>query len=147
MPRSRISAAPDRQGQSGSVSNYPWYFPDVLPTLSELAGVSEPISEVVNGISVVAELLGKTQAKRDYLFWEFRGTYAVRTGNWKAIGKPNAMRLYDLSTDIAEDHDLAGAKPEVVTKIAAIMKEAYREPRSQKDDGKYTGRPPKPKKK
>jgi hypothetical protein len=55
------------------------------------------------------------------------------------------MRLFDLSNDLAERNDLAGANPEVVKKMAAIMTDAYREPRSQKDDGKYTGKPPQPK--
>jgi arylsulfatase A-like enzyme len=134
--------------KAGQVSDFPWYFPDVFPTFAELAGVSNEVPEVVNGISVLPTILGKgEQAKRDYLFWNFGKQHAVRVGKWKAIGLPNKIRLFDLSNDLAERNDLAGANPEVVKKMAAIMTEAYREPRSQKDDGKYTGKPLQPKKK
>jgi arylsulfatase A len=129
--------------KAGSVSDHPWYFPDVMPTLAELGGASEAVPELVNGISVVPELTGKQQAKHPYMFWSFGKNHAVRMGKWKAIGTADKMRLFDLSNDIAEDEDLAATHPEKVQQIAAIMTAAYRPPRSQKDDGKYTGKPPK----
>jgi arylsulfatase A-like enzyme len=129
--------------EAGTVSDHPWYFPDVMPTLAELTGSTAALPEAINGISVVPVLTGKPQRKHPYMFWNFGKNHAVRMGKWKAIGLPGKMRLFDLSTDIAENHDLAAAYPEKVQQIAAIMSEAYRPPRPQKDDGKYRGLPPK----
>ena len=67
-------------------------------------------------------------------------------GKWKAIGANNKMRLYDLSKDIAEEHDLAAQHPDIVRRMGQIMQEAHTAPRSQKDDGKYTGKGPQKKK-
>lgn len=121
----------------GSESDLPWYFPDVMPTLAELAGVSEAVPEDIDGISVVPTLLGKgDQKKHDYLFWE----QAIRMGKWKGVGKPGSLDLYDLNSDIGEANDLAGKLPDIVAKLSELMEKAWTEPRSQKDDGIYTGR-------
>ncbi len=49
------------------------YFPDMLPTFAELAGVSAPGD--IDGLSFVptllgAEAAGREQAKHDFLNWE-----------------------------------------------------------------------------
>ena len=67
-------------------------------------------------------------------------------GKWKGIGRAGKIRLYDLSKDIGEKNDLAAKHPDIVKKISEIMEAQWVEPRKQKDDGKYTGRAPKPKK-
>ena len=48
----------------GSVSDHPWYFPDVMPTLAEIAGVSKEVPKDVDGISVLPTLLGKGEQKQ-----------------------------------------------------------------------------------
>ena len=55
----------------GRVSDRLWYFPDLMPTLAELAGVPPPPD--TDGISIVPELLGeaaagRTQATHEYLY-------------------------------------------------------------------------------
>ena len=129
--------------KAGAVSDLPWYFPDVMPTLAELAGVSKEVPADIDGISVAATLLAQgTQKRHEYLFWH-SGQYAVRMGKWKGIGKPPKVRLYDLEKDIGEKNDLAAQHPEIAKKLSDIMAGAVTPPRSQKDDGKYTGREPK----
>jgi arylsulfatase A-like enzyme len=129
--------------EAGTVNDYPWYFPDVFPTLAALAGVTEEVPEVVDGISVVPTLLGEgKQAGRDYLFWEAGGDSAVRSGKWKLLRKKTEFYLFDLSEDMAEANDLSSEHPELVAKLKGYMEDAYEEPRSQQDDGKYTGKPP-----
>jgi arylsulfatase A-like enzyme len=69
----------------------------------------------------------------EYLYWEAAGTkqdivqQAVRWQNWKAVsnraGAP--FELYDLASDIAEQHNLAKEKPDVMAKIEAICREAH----------------------
>ncbi len=131
----------------GSVSNLPWYFADVMPTLAELAGAAAPPD--IDGISILPTLLGKgTQKKHEYLYWELprydkaTGTFpdevpmqAVRMGNWKAVRpKPGApLELYDLSKDIAEKNDVAARFPNIVKKMEAICRSARQAPRPQKD--------------
>lgn len=60
---------------------------------------------------------------------------------------PGQLALYDLSNDIAEENDLATQHPDIVRRLSDLMAAAEQPPRSQQDDGKYTGRSPKPKKK
>lgn len=133
--------------KAGTVSNLPWYFADVMPTLTELAGTAAPGG--IDGISVVPTLLGKgTQKKHDYLYWELpkydkkTGTFAdevplqaVRMGNWKGV-RPVAggeLEVYDLSKDLAETTNVAAKNPAVVKKLEAICKDARQAPRLQKD--------------
>ena len=50
-------------------------------------------------------------------------------GDWKAIrpavGKP--LELYDLKTDVHEDHEMASEHPDVVAKIEEYLKTARTE--------------------
>lgn len=120
--------------KAGSESDLPWYFPDVMPTLAELAGVPTEVPKDINGISVVPTLMGAgEQKKHEYLYW----SGAIRMGNWKGIGAPGKLALYDLSKDVGETTDLAAQHPEVVSKLSAFMQQAWTEPRSQADDGIY----------
>ncbi len=51
-------------------------------------------------------------------------------GDWKGVRQNVAkdpegpIELYDLKTDIGEQHNVAGRHPEIVTKIENIMKSA-----------------------
>jgi arylsulfatase A len=120
--------------KAGTESDLPWYFPDVMPTLAELAGASTHVPKDISGISVVPTLRGVGEQKRhEYLFW--RG--AIRMGNWKGVGKPGKLSLYDLAKDVGETTDLAAQHPEVVAKLIALVQQAWTEPRSQTDDGVY----------
>ena len=129
--------------KAGSESDFPWYFPDVLPTLAQLAGVEKEVPEAVDGISIVPTLTGKgKQAQRDYLYWQFGPqSQAVRSGKWKLLADGTRLQLFDLSKDMGERNNLAVANPEMVQRLKGYMNDAFVEPRSQEDDGKYTGRP------
>jgi len=109
---------------AGTVSDHPSAFWDVLPTLSELTGARTPGG--IDGISMVPALLADAgnQARHDYLYWEFIGGQAVRLGDWKGIRlNPDAeIELYDLSADMGEGNDVAGAHPEIVARIEEIMR-------------------------
>ena len=86
-------------------------------------------------MSVLPTLLGKPaeQKEHPYLYWEFHEQgkkQAVRMGDWKAVRlnvakDPNSpIELYNLKDDLGEQHNVAGQHPEIVGKIAAIMKTA-----------------------
>ena len=115
---------------AGRVSDVPWYFPDVLPTLARLAGARAPACD---GVDVSKLLTGaRDTLPARFLYWEYpkRGlNQAVRWKNWKAIrlaGEPK-LALFDLAHDPAEQHDLAAARPAVVSRIEKFLKTARRE--------------------
>ena len=114
----------------GAVSDFPWAFWDFLPTAAEIVGVKTPAG--LDGQSVLPVLLGNEAKAHEYFYWEFheRGSkQAARMGDWKAVrlapGKP--LELYDLKTDLAEEHDVAAKHPDVVAKMETIIKNARTE--------------------
>jgi arylsulfatase A-like enzyme len=114
----------------GQTSDFPWAFWDFLPTAAELAGA--PIPQGIDGQSIVPTLLGQQQKPHDYFYWEFheRGFHqAVRAGNWKGIrlGLDQPLQLFDLSTDLAERHNLATAHPDVAARLTSILNDARRD--------------------
>lgn len=117
----------------GSESGLISCFYDVLPTLCQVAGI--PIPDDTDGISFLPTLLGqKKQPGHDYLYWDFpeyNGQQAVRMGPWKGLRldmqKGNTtIQLFNLETDIGEQHDVAGEYPDVVKKISGIMEKEHR---------------------
>jgi uncharacterized sulfatase len=116
------------QIEPGSVSDHVSAFWDFLPTACELAGIDPP--DGIDGISFVPELLGKEQAKHEYLYWQYRGKEAVRKGPWKAVrlGPEKPIELYRLDTDLGEQHDVAKEHPDAAAELEKLMQEA-RSPR------------------
>jgi arylsulfatase len=108
-------------------SNHISAFWDVLPTLCDIAGVEIP--DYADGVSFLPELMGKSQKKSKYLYWEFPeygGQQAVRMGKWKAIRKEIQKgnlktELYNLEEDIKELNDVAGQNSNIIKKIEKIM--------------------------
>lgn len=119
--------------KAGSNSDHISYFPDILPTFSELADAYIPPG--IDGISMVPSLLGnRDQKEHEYLYWEFHeqgGKQAVRKGKWKAVRlgvfeNPNApLELYNLETDISESVNVADQYPKIIEEMKFIMKEAH----------------------
>ena len=117
--------------RAGRTSNFVGYLPDFLPTFAEIAGVKDPPKR--DGMSFVRELNGHTwtQRKHDYLYWEFyEGSFpqAIRVGKWKGVRIPmftGEIELYDLSSDSAEQHNVAAQHPDVVEKMRRYMAKAH----------------------
>jgi arylsulfatase A-like enzyme len=115
---------------AGVVSAHVWALWDVMPTLTEFAGLRP--QRGLDGISAVPTLTGRgVQAEHVYLYWEFyegRTSQAVREGRWKAVRVPmltGPIELHDLVTDPAEAHDVAAIHPEIVATMRRIMTEAH----------------------
>jgi len=116
----------------GTVSNHPSGFYDFLPTACELAGIDPP--DETDGISYLPTLLGKPdQPAHEYLYCaslEGATSVGVRYGNWKLVkyrqrrkkeDRPAEWRLYDLSRDISEQHNIADKHPDVVDTIFGLL--------------------------
>ncbi len=107
---------------ANSKSDHISYFPDIMPTLANLAGAK--ISHPIDGIDMTATLTSTgVQNNHDHLYWEFYQNYqnqtkqAVRMGRWKAIRTPmytGKVELYDLQNDPSELVDIAEQNPAII---------------------------------
>jgi hypothetical protein len=103
----------------------------MMATFAELAGTSVPKDR--DSLSIVPELLGRgQQAAHPYLYWEFyEGGFSqavVLEGRWKGLRLKQLtapIQLYDLSKDIGEQADVAATHPEIVARMAEIMRTAH----------------------
>jgi arylsulfatase A-like enzyme len=116
---------------AGKVSDALWYFADVLPTLTELAGAVPPAN--IDGISVVPTLLGNPQdLSQRFFYWERppgKFQQAARRGNWKALrtGPGQPVQLLDLAVDPAEEHDVASVHRGLVAQFETYLTTARTE--------------------
>ncbi|MEM9835971.1 MAG: arylsulfatase [Bacteroidota bacterium] len=104
---------------------------DIFSTVSDLLEQPTPVTD---GISFLPTLTGQgTQPQHDFLYWEFHergGRQAIRRGHWKAVryqvnqSPPGAIELYDLSTDAAEENDLASDHPTIVKEMEELFRTA-----------------------
>jgi len=90
---------------------------DILPTLAKLCGGEVPTDRIIDGKDISA-LLTNPNARSPHteLYYEYEG---IRQGNWKLVKVKRASHLFDLSTDIGEQNNIAAQHPE---KVAALEK-------------------------
>ncbi|PWK21818.1 arylsulfatase [Maribacter polysiphoniae] len=121
-----------RKIKPNTTSNHISAFWDFLPTVCEIAQLKTPGN--IDGISYLPELLGEKQKSHDYLYWEFLeqgGKQAVRFGDWKGIrldmnnNAKASIELYNLASDIGEEHNVAEENSEIVKKIDSIISKEH----------------------
>lgn len=144
---------------AGTVSDRPWAFWDVFPTLADFAGA--PVPGHLDGRSARALLTGGGGGAHGPMYWyrRDRGTQrkadetdggrildlceAARDGHWKAVrfapGRDRYaddalwdVELYDLASDPGETRDVAAAHPEVAAGLVRFMREAWTEPHHER---------------
>ena len=100
---------------------------DLLPTIAGITGAKVPQDRIIDGRDI-GRLLTERGAKspHSHLFYEYEG---VREGNWKLVlpkprknKKAPAPELYNLSSDISEQHNIALEHPDKVQKFLALLK-------------------------
>ncbi|MDF1826083.1 MAG: arylsulfatase [Verrucomicrobiales bacterium] len=117
---------------AGSSTDHPAGFKDWMATACELAGLDSPPK--TQSVSFAPTLKGKPEEQResDYLYWEFyeKGSrQALRFGPWKAIREPmftGDIQLYDVTTDIGEEVDVAFENEAVVARAEELFSLAHK---------------------
>ena len=115
---------------------------DFLPTLAALAGAVPDSTRRIDGFDAQDLWLGKADAKSRYdengfFFYHMSQLQAVRRGPWKlyvplnqalTLGAkkrpPQAMRLFNVRTDISEQHEASAEHPDVVRALLALAEGA-----------------------
>lgn len=113
-------------------SNVPVASVDLYPTLIELAGVSRPASQVLDGESLVSLLRGGNRLLRERLFWHFpcyvgsaAPCSAIREGDYKLVEffeDGGRHELYNLEADPGEQRDLSPTLPEKAHALMQTLK-------------------------
>ena len=120
--------------RAGALCDTPVISMDLYPTVLEIAGEKKAARAAVDGVSLVPLLRNEGKLNRDELFWHYPhyqhyqlgGTTpygAIRKGDFKLIEFFDDMRveLYNLKSDIGEQHDLAAELPAKVEELRARL--------------------------
>lgn len=105
--------------------------PDFYPTLLEIAGLPLRPTQHIDGVSLVPLLQGAKTLDRAAIFWHYPhygnqgGTpgSSIRSGDYKLIHffEDNRVELYNLKTDIGEEHNLADEQPDIARKLQSQL--------------------------
>lgn len=111
----------------GSVCDVPVVSTDFYPTMVEMAGISRPIGNPVDGRSLVSLLKQAGQPGRDAIYWHYphysnqggKPAGAIRQGDHKLIEfyEDGRLELYNIREDIGEKTDRAARLPEKVKQL------------------------------
>ena len=94
---------------------------EIVPTLLSAIGASPPKDLKLDGFDMLPVLRGEKASPRTEMFWQHRSDKAARVGHWKWLDSAKGKGLYDLRSDVGENHDLTEDRPE----IAKMMRERF----------------------
>jgi arylsulfatase len=132
--------------KAGRVSDGIFSTMDLLPTFARLAAAKLPEDRQIDGGDGTAFLTGESEAspRDDYLYYTGCLLTGVRMGRWKLVlprqAKPagtgwwgrmieevKEVQLFDFDADPAEERNLAGEHPELVTRLMQRIERARQE--------------------
>jgi len=91
---------------------------DLFPTAVAVGDGELPKNRVLDGVNLMPYLTGQMKTSpHEVLCWRNGPNGAVRKGSWKLFKARDHYWLYDLSSDIGEQKDLAAAHPEIVEQL------------------------------
>jgi arylsulfatase A-like enzyme len=105
---------------AGKIYDLPVISLDIVPTAVAAAGGTVS-GENLDGVDLTPYLSGQASGPpHESLYWRFGEQWAIRKGNLKLVQPPTGgVQLYDLASDIGEQHDLATEKPEAFNALRA----------------------------
>ena len=133
--------------KAGSETDVPVNGVDFLPSFAEIASVSLPVSQPIDGTSFLPLLTGKPydqdrpvffhfplylggdvgvlpafDGTKDY--WRAVPSSVIMSGDWKLIYyyEYDSFELFNLKDDISEKNDLSALKPEVSDKLLETLR-------------------------
>ena len=130
--------------KAGTASSTPVINLDFYPTFLDILKRSEP-SQPLDGISLLPLLTGQSVVERPF-FWHFpiyleaydqktddgrdplfrtRPGSTIRLGDWKLheYFEDNGLELYNLKTDLGEQHNVASGNPMIVKKLHTLLQD------------------------
>jgi arylsulfatase A-like enzyme len=119
--------------KAGSVCEDTICLNDLMATCAEIIGVKLPDNASEDGVSILPDLLGtaKGPVREATIHQAPSRDLAIRQGPWKLIFlKKGGHELYNLQTDLSERNNVAEANPEVVERLATLIKKYISEGRS-----------------
>ena len=109
---------------AGTITQQDGHVMDIAATCLDAANVPYPstyrghVITPLEGKSLIPVFKNKQRTPHSQIFFEHYGHKALREGPLKLVAdEKGPWRLYDLSTDKAEMHDLADAQPEIVARL------------------------------
>jgi arylsulfatase A-like enzyme len=90
---------------------------EIFPTLLAAAGGTPPPGLVLDGFNMLPVLQGTAASPRTTMFWQQRENRAARSGHYKWVQSAKGAGLFDLSADVGEQHDLSGARPQILAEL------------------------------
>ena len=92
---------------------------DLLPTLSDMAGIRIASKKPLDGISLTPEILGlPAKPKRRMIFSHWRGKTSVRTRQYRLGHKG---QLFDMTKDPGQRNDISKQNPEIAARLKAAV--------------------------
>lgn len=92
---------------------------EIFPTLLQAVGASLSPDIVLDGFNMLPALKGDSTSTRREMFWQRRNDRAARVGNWKWVASEKGNGLFDLTQDLAEQHDLSSEHSDVLKMVRA----------------------------
>jgi arylsulfatase A-like enzyme len=121
----------------GSTCDEPVTSTDFYPTMLEMAGLPPKSEQHVDGESLVPLLKGTGRPQRKAIYWHYPHYSnqgggpggAVRAGDFKLIEsyEDNRVELYNLRSDLGEQHDLAAERPEKAAELRQMLRQWRKE--------------------
>ncbi|MBA4016846.1 MAG: sulfatase [Pirellula sp.] len=125
---------------TGAVYDLPAVQLDVMPTCVAAAGGTIDPKWKLDGVDLLPFLTGANKGRtHEDLFWRIDGMWAVRHGDLKLVngdGGDDAPELFDLATDLSEQHNLAAEQPAKVKELRKLWDDwnaQQAEPRQAKE--------------
>lgn len=91
---------------------------EILPSLTATCNAKVPAKIKLDGFDWWDVIRGSEPSPRQEMFWKRKDLIGVRVGCWKWVdmgGKSGG--LFNLSTDIGENHDLSQSHPEILKMV------------------------------
>jgi arylsulfatase A len=116
----------------GTVCDEPVISTDFYPTILEMTGQPLMPNQHRDGVSIAPLVEGAETIDRDAIYWHFphysnHGMQspggAIRAGDYKLLEyfEYNTVQLFNLKTDIGEQHDLSKAEPKRAAQLRSML--------------------------